>query len=96
MNDKKQSRLPSGRVNRMFRLGKLASGVAVTALNQGAKQIARGRLPATAEVLLNPEDARRVSAQLAQMRGAVMKIGQLLSMEAGDLLPRELTGILAG
>lgn len=96
MNDKKQSRLPSGRANRMLRLSKLASGVAVTALNQGVKQIARGRLPTTAELLLNPENARRVSAQLAQMRGAVMKIGQLLSMEAGDLLPRELTDILAG
>jgi predicted unusual protein kinase regulating ubiquinone biosynthesis (AarF/ABC1/UbiB family) len=29
------------------------------------------------------------------MRGAVMKIGQLLSMEAGDILPKELTDILS-
>jgi len=28
------------------------------------------------------------------MRGAAMKVGQLLSMEAGDFLPPELTRIL--
>jgi hypothetical protein len=30
------------------------------------------------------------------MCGAVMKLGQLISMEAGALLPRELTELLAG
>jgi predicted unusual protein kinase regulating ubiquinone biosynthesis (AarF/ABC1/UbiB family) len=35
-----------------------------------------------------------VSDQLAQMRGAAMKIGQLMSMDAGDVLPPELSQIL--
>lgn len=95
MDDRKQSRIPSGRVNRMFRLGRIATGVASSALNHSVKQVVRGQVPTAAELLLNPESARRISSQLSQMRGAVMKIGQLLSMEAGDLLPRELTDILA-
>jgi predicted unusual protein kinase regulating ubiquinone biosynthesis (AarF/ABC1/UbiB family) len=36
-----------------------------------------------------------VADQLAHMRGAAMKLGQLLSMDAGDMLPAELTELLA-
>jgi len=38
---------------------------------------------------------QRITQQLAQMRGAAMKVGQLISMDAGDLLPPELAAILA-
>jgi len=46
-------------------------------------------------MLLTPANARRVTHQLAQLRGAAMKVGQLLSMDAGDLLPPELGDILS-
>jgi len=36
-----------------------------------------------------------VADQLADMRGAAMKMGQMLSMDTGDMLPRELADILA-
>ena len=80
----------------MLRLGRLAAGMTATALNQGAKQIARGERPDPSGLLLNPANAERLAGELAQMRGAVMKVGQLLSMEAGELLPPELSSILAG
>ncbi|RYG63168.1 AarF/ABC1/UbiB kinase family protein, partial [bacterium] len=35
------------------------------------------------------------TGQLAHLRGAAMKMGQLLSMEAGDVLPPELSAIMA-
>jgi predicted unusual protein kinase regulating ubiquinone biosynthesis (AarF/ABC1/UbiB family) len=37
----------------------------------------------------------RVADQLAQMRGAAMKVGQMISMDAGDMLPAELADLLA-
>ena len=46
-------------------------------------------------MLLTPGNAKRVADQLAEMRGAAMKMGQILSMDTGDLLPRELADILA-
>lgn len=95
MSETRQSILPAGRLNRMFRLGRMAAGMAGTALSQGARQIAQGEKPSRVEMLLNPANADRLAGELAQMRGAVMKVGQLLSMEAGDLLPPELTGILS-
>ena len=36
-----------------------------------------------------------MTEQLAQMRGAAMKIGQLVSMDTGDVLPPELSAIMA-
>ena len=91
----KQSAVPTNRFSRMLKLGKMASGVAGGALSEGVKRLARGEIPSASEMLLTPGNARRITQQLSEMRGAVMKIGQLLSMEAGDLLPSELTEILS-
>lgn len=89
------SALPTSRLSRMLKLGRMATGIAATALNQGARQLSRGESPTAAGVFLHPANAERIATELAQMRGAVMKIGQLLSMEAGEILPRELTELLA-
>ncbi|WP_079435617.1 AarF/UbiB family protein [Zoogloea sp. LCSB751] len=87
--------VPTGRLSRLARLGSLASGVAGGMLAEGARQLAGGRRPRVGELLLTPANARRVAEQLAQMRGAAMKVGQLLSMDGGDLLPPELSEILS-
>lgn len=87
--------VPAGRFSRLARLGSLASGVAGGMLAEGARQLAQGRRPKISDLLLTPANARRVAEQLAQLRGAAMKVGQLLSMDAGDLLPPELGEILS-
>ena len=87
--------VPGGRWSRLARLGALAGGVAGNMLAEGAKQFAQGRRPKINDLLLTPANARRVTVQLAQLRGAAMKVGQLLSMDAGELLPPELAEILS-
>ena len=87
--------VPSSRISRLARLGSLASGVAGGMLAEGLRQLAQGRRPSVGDLLLTPANARRVAEQLAHLRGAAMKVGQLLSMDAGDLLPPELAQILA-
>ncbi|WP_294265280.1 AarF/ABC1/UbiB kinase family protein [Propionivibrio sp.] len=87
--------VPGGRWSRLARLGSLATGVAGGMLAEGARQFAQGKRPSVSDMLLTPANARRVTNQLAQLRGAAMKVGQLLSMDAGDLLPPELGDILA-
>lgn len=87
--------VPAGRLARLARLGSLATGVAGNMLAEGAKQLAQGNRPTVSELLLTPANARRVADQLAQLRGAAMKVGQLLSMDTGEVLPPELTDILA-
>ncbi|MEM9421290.1 MAG: AarF/ABC1/UbiB kinase family protein [Pseudomonadota bacterium] len=87
--------VPSRRLSRMAKLGGLASGIAGNMLVEGAKTVARGKRPAVEDLLLTPANAAKVAEQLSQLRGAAMKVGQLLSMDAGDVVPPELAEILA-
>lgn len=86
--------MPSSRLGRLARLGQMATGVAGNMLMEGARQLAQGKRPNLSELLLTPANAVRITRQLAQMRGAAMKLGQLVSMDAGDLLPPEMAAIL--
>ncbi len=89
------SKLPRQPLARLGGLVSLAGRVAGSVLVQGAKQLAQGQSPKAKDLVLTPANLKRVSDKLAQLRGAAMKVGQLLSMDAGDLLPPELTEILA-
>lgn len=87
--------VPTTRVGRFARVARLAGGVAGGMLAEGARQFRAGNRPRRRDLLLTPANARRLTKQLSEMRGAAMKLGQILSMDSGDLLPRELTEILA-
>jgi len=87
--------VPSGRAVRLARLGSLATGVFGSVALNGARELARGRRPGLRDLVMTPANLRRVTNELAQMRGAAMKIGQLVSMDAGEVLPAELAEILA-
>ncbi len=88
-------KVPSGRVARLARFGSMAGGIAGGMLLDGALQLASGKRPSLSQLLMTPANALKVTLQLGQMRGAAMKLGQLMSMDAGDLLPPELSDILA-
>jgi len=91
----KTSSVPRNRVSRFARLGGLAGGIAGGMIAEGVRQLSRGNLPSPSDLVLTPGNARRVAEQLANLRGAAMKLGQLLSMDSGALLPPELAEILA-
>ena len=87
--------VPSRRLARLLRMGGLAGGIAGGALASGLQEVARGRRPRLGDLVMTPANARRVADELSRMRGAAMKVGQLLSMDAGDVLPPEIAAILA-
>jgi predicted unusual protein kinase regulating ubiquinone biosynthesis (AarF/ABC1/UbiB family) len=89
------ARIPAGRAERFIRFGGLGAGVAGSMLANGAKALAAGERPSLRSLLLTPSNARRAADELARLRGAAMKAGQLLSMDAGDLIPPELAEIFA-
>ncbi len=86
--------VPSGRFERMLRFGGMATGIASGMMLDGVLQLATGKRPTLGELLMTPANALKVTLQLGQMRGAAMKLGQLISMDAGDILPPELSDIL--
>jgi len=87
--------IPRTRLGRLGRVVKMAGGVAAGMIGEGAKQISQGNRPKVSDLILTPANAQKVAKQLATMRGAAMKVGQLLSMETSDFLPPELAEILA-
>lgn len=72
----------------------MATGIAGSVLANGAYQLATGKRPSLAGLLLTPANAHKITEQLGQLRGAAMKLGQLLSMGGDDLLPPALAEIL--
>ncbi|MGL5838463.1 MAG: ABC1 kinase family protein [Sphingorhabdus sp.] len=95
-NDKARGRaVPTGRFSRLATFGKLAGGVAGGMLSEGARRLASGERPSFENMILTPGNATRLADQLSHLRGAAMKLGQMISMDAGDFLPPELSDILA-
>ncbi|AEP31685.1 ABC1 kinase family protein [Brumicola nitratireducens] len=96
MTDKRNGRkVPSGRFSRLAKFGGLASAVAGNIVKGTTRQILSGQRPSLNQSLLNTDNAVSITKRLAHMRGAAMKLGQLLSMDAGELLPAEWEPILS-
>jgi predicted unusual protein kinase regulating ubiquinone biosynthesis (AarF/ABC1/UbiB family) len=72
----------------------MAGGVAGNVMAEGARRLASGEVPKMGDLLLTPANAMRVADQLSHLRGAAMKLGQMISMDAGDMLPPELATIM--
>jgi len=87
--------VPSGRVARLGGFGRLGASVAGGMLAEGARRLAKGERPKLGDLVLTPANAARVADRLAHLRGAAMKLGQMISMDAGDMLPPELASSLA-
>ena len=73
----------------------MTAGVAGNMAVNGIAQLAQGQRPAMRDLLVTPRNITRITEKLAQMRGAAMKIGQLVSMDTGEFLPPEMAQIMA-
>jgi predicted unusual protein kinase regulating ubiquinone biosynthesis (AarF/ABC1/UbiB family) len=87
--------IPTSRAGRLWRLSSLTGGIVAGSVAAGMRQVAQGTRPRLSDMVLTPANAQRVARDLGQMRGAAMKMGQLLSMDTGTLLPPEMTAILS-
>ncbi|AQM71098.1 MULTISPECIES: ABC1 kinase family protein [Vibrio] len=91
----KERSLPTHRISRFSKFASLATRVAGNVIAEGTKQIAKGNKPKAKDLLLTPQNIARLTDQLAHLRGAAMKLGQMLSMDAGDVLEPDLADILS-
>ena len=88
--------IPAGRLDRMWRMGKLGASVGVkTALRKAGGLFSRQSAEAQADsdrefVISQAQDVTRV---LGKMKGAAMKLGQLLSTDP-DMVPPEFAEAL--
>jgi len=90
----RRSRVPSGRVERLVRVGWMAGEVTLGGLAEGARRLLGARTEAR-NVFVTHTNAQRLARRLSSLRGAAMKLGQILSLEGDDYLPAEITGVLS-
>lgn len=87
--------VPKGRLSRLGQFGRLAGGVAGGIMAEGARRLIDGERPHMRDMLLTPGNLMRVADRLSHLRGAAMKLGQMISLDSGDILPAELSEIMA-
>ena len=92
--DDEGAAVPTGRTARFLRFGGIASGIAGNVAAGGLRALASGKRPNLAQLLLTPANTLRLTDGLSHLRGAALKLGQMLSMDTGLILPDDLTAIL--
>ncbi|SDX88414.1 ABC1 kinase family protein [Roseicitreum antarcticum] len=94
-NDRNGAAVPTGRAARLWHFGGMATGIAGGVATGGLRALAGGKRPDLAQLLLTPANTLRLTDGLSHLRGAALKLGQMLSMDTGIVLPGELTTILS-
>jgi len=94
-SSRRQSKVPSSRLGRLFHFGLMAGELAAGALVAGAQRLFGADPAAIGGDVFNPRNVQKLAQRLSHMRGAAMKLGQLLSLEGEDLIPPEFSEALA-
>jgi predicted unusual protein kinase regulating ubiquinone biosynthesis (AarF/ABC1/UbiB family) len=92
---RRRSNVPATRLGRLLGLGLAAGELVLGGMAEGVRRLAEGQRLGAGEMLLTGPNVRRLAQRLARLRGAAMKLGQLLSLEGEELLPREAAAALA-
>jgi predicted unusual protein kinase regulating ubiquinone biosynthesis (AarF/ABC1/UbiB family) len=90
----RSSRVPTGRLERLARIGWMTGEFALGGAAEGLRR-ALGSTEGDASAFLNPANAERLAHHLSRMRGAAMKIGQMLSLADDQMIPPEFADALA-
>lgn len=88
--------VPEGRAQRFLHLGVAVGELFAGAAAQGLTRLSRGEPLSLPKLLFAPANARRLAERLSTMRGAVMKVGQLMSMDVNGALPVEFAELFGG
>jgi aarF domain-containing kinase len=92
--DREAVPVPAGRLQRLWQFGLLTGELAGGALVETLRGALRGQAPGFLDALLSPANGLKLAERLAHLRGAAMKLGQLLSLEGKGLLPPEFVEVL--
>ncbi|KAF3923652.1 hypothetical protein ABW21_db0207366 [Orbilia brochopaga] len=87
------SSVPSSQLGRLFHYGGLAAGMTFGAITEGIKR-ATGNDSPSGGLVLNPQNIERLVKTLSKMRGAALKLGQMLSFQDSSFLPPPIQAIL--
>jgi predicted unusual protein kinase regulating ubiquinone biosynthesis (AarF/ABC1/UbiB family) len=89
-------KIPTGRISRSVRLARLTASVGVSTLGEKIGGVFAGAAGREAKrVASQVRQAKKVAEALSEMKGAAMKLGQILSIHGEHLFPKEVSQVLA-
>ena len=88
----RESRVPESRFGRLWQYGGLATSMAFGAVGEGLKRFTGSG--ADGSLVLSEANMNRLVAKLSKMRGAALKLGQMMSFQDSKVLPATINTIL--
>ncbi|KAL1959347.1 hypothetical protein VTO42DRAFT_2150 [Malbranchea cinnamomea] len=89
-----ESRVPSSRLGRLWEYGGLAASMAFGVLGESIRRTTGGRDGYPDSLLLSPANIERLVNKLSKMRGAALKLGQMMSFQDLKMLPPTIQEVL--
>ncbi|KAJ1926146.1 hypothetical protein IWQ60_004047 [Tieghemiomyces parasiticus] len=91
--DLHEAHMPSSRAGRLYHYGSLAAGLGFGALAENVKR-AVGLSAGQGSSFINEANMERLVSKMSQMRGAALKLGQMLSIQDNHALSKDLAQVL--
>ena len=92
---KKHSPIPVSRLSRFFEFSSMTIGITGNIISSAASEYLKGNKPELKDLLKSNDNIDTFVKSVSKMRGAALKIGQLISLEAGDFLTKEALATLS-
>ncbi|KAJ5972806.1 uncharacterized protein N7479_002724 [Penicillium vulpinum] len=87
-----ESRVPSSRLGRLWQYGGLATSMAFGAVGEGLRRATGSQ--DNGSIMFSAGNMERMVAKLSKMRGAALKLGQMLSIQDSNMLPEQIQQVL--
>tara|TARA_R110002003_G_scaffold95_1_gene7229 strand:- start:2978 stop:4405 length:1428 start_codon:yes stop_codon:yes gene_type:complete len=90
----RESRVPSSRFGRMWQYAGLGTSMALGAVGEGLRRVTGSAASTTGSLMLSPGNIEILVAKLSKMRGAALKLGQMISIQDMKMLPPQIHDVL--
>lgn len=67
----------------------------INVATEGITKVVKGKAPSWKELILSESNVERITKKFSQMRGAALKVGQIMSFQDDKVLPKELYEVLS-
>ncbi|RDA95693.1 hypothetical protein CP533_1116 [Ophiocordyceps camponoti-saundersi (nom. inval.)] len=88
----RESKVPASRFSRLWNYGGLAAGMLGGAMTESVSRAFGGG--GQGSVMLSGKNMERLVAKLSRMRGAALKLGQMMSLQDAKVLPPSIQEVL--
>ena len=88
----KESKVPSSRLGRLWNYGGLAAGMVGGAISESLRRV--GGSGSEGSYMLSAGNMDRLVTKLSRMRGAALKLGQVISFQDSKMLPEPIREVL--